>query len=153
MSKMRNKLGTLGYKGTGVAIIRAGGSKRVMLHKLSNVLLTGVIGLALSCGIALAQASDDQSGKQQGSANRSTKMGQSMSVTGCLQKDTAKQNEYTIRGEDGTTWALKDSSTAKLGDHVNHKVTVTGKVTKEGHETQPGDLSVSDVKMISQSCQ
>ena len=78
--------------------------------------------------------------------------GQTMTVTGCVQKDTKEKNEYLITGEDGKTWGLKSSS-VKLADHVNHKVTVSGKVTKEGHENEAGDLNVSDLKMVSTSCQ
>jgi hypothetical protein len=48
-------------------------------------------------------------------------------------------------GEDGKTWGLKSNS-VKLADHLNHRVTVTGKVTKEGHETEAGDLSITGVR-------
>src|SRR5438105_1180271 len=50
-------------------------------------------------------------------------------VTGCLaQGDEA--NEFSIKGEDGKTYGLR-SSNVKLSEHLNHKVTVTGKVTSE----------------------
>jgi hypothetical protein len=75
-----------------------------------------------------------------------------MTVTGCLTKDAKEKDEYVIRGEDGKTWGLKSTS-VKLADHLNHKITVTGKVTKEGHENEAGDLNVSDLKMVSESCQ
>ena len=126
-----------------------------MLQKVSSAIFAGMIGLVLVCGQARAQASDsrpDQSDKQ-GTANRSAKIvGDSMTVTGCLKKDEKEKNEYLISGEDGKTWGLKSTS-VKLGDHLNHKVTVTGKVTKEGHENEAGDLNVSDLKMVSASCQ
>ena len=119
-----------------------------MKDKLSSAMLASVIGFALTCGPALAQASD-----QSGSADRNAKLtGQTMTVTGCLTKDEKEKNEYLITGEDGKTWGLKSSS-VKLGDHLNHKVTVTGKVTKEGHEKEAGDLNVSNLKMVSESCQ
>ena len=122
-----------------------------MKHKLSSAILASVIGLALTCGPALAQASDQS--EKSGSANRNAKItGQTMTVTGCLTKDEKEKNEYLITGEDGKTWGLKSSS-VKLGDHLNHKVTVTGKVTKEGHEKEAGDLNVSNLKMVSESCQ
>jgi len=117
------------------------------------MLLTGVIGLALSCGSAFAQAADqspDQAGKQ-GSANLAAKSaGQTMTITGCLQE--RGKDEYRISGDDGKSWALKSTS-VKLGDHLNHKVTITGKVTKEGAGAEAGDLDVSNLKMVSQSCQ
>ena len=78
--------------------------------------------------------------------------GQTMTVTGCVRKDEKEKNEYLITGDDGKTWGLKSSS-VKLADHLNHKVTITGNVTKEGHETEAGDLNVSDLKMVSTTCQ
>jgi hypothetical protein len=111
-------------------------------------MLAGVLGLAMTGGFAQAQSSEPQ-----GTANRSVKMtGQTMTVTGCLQKDPKEKNEYLITGEDGKTWGLK-SSAVKLSEHLNHKVTVTGKVTKEGHESEAGDVNVSELKMVSETCQ
>src|SRR5437879_3404222 len=76
--------------------------KRIMKHKLSSAMFASVIGLALTCGPALAQASD-----QSGSADRNAKItGQTMTVTGCLTKDEKEKNEYLITGEDGKTWGL-----------------------------------------------
>ena len=54
-------------------------------------------------------------------------------------------------GEDGKSRGLT-SNTAKLGEHLNHKVTVTGKVTKVGHESEAGVVNVSDLKMVSTTC-
>ena len=120
-----------------------------MLRKFSSAMFAAVFGLVLTCAVARAQASDDQNAKQ----NRSAKItGQTMTVTGCLTQDEKEKNEYLITGEDGKTWGLKSSS-VKLHDHLNHKVTVTGKVTKEGHENEAGDLNVSNLQMVSQSCQ
>src|SRR5436190_7399042 len=101
-----------------------------MMHKFANVLITGMVGLALTCGFAQAQTSQGNSSpsKRRGSANRSVRMvGQNQTVTGCLQKEEKEKSEYLINGEDGKTWGLKSSS-VKLADHLNHKVTVTGKV-------------------------
>jgi hypothetical protein len=56
-----------------------------------------------------------------------------------------------IKDEEGRTWGLKSSS-VKLADHMNHKVTVTGKVTKKGHESETGDLKVSNLQMVSTTC-
>ena len=92
----------------------------------------------------MAQAAADQSQKQ-GAADRNA--GQSMTVTGCLQPDATSKDTYKIASEDGKTWALKSSS-VKLGDHLNHKVTVTGKTTSDA-----GELNVSNLKMVSQTCQ
>jgi|SRR5262249_42031993 len=117
-----------------------------MRYKVS-VLVTG-IGLLLTCGVAHAQTADNG-----GDANRSEKLvGQEMTITGCLQKEPKEKNEYLITGEDGKTWGLKSSS-VKLNEHLNHKVTVTGKVTKEEHGKEAGDLNVNNLQMVSHSCQ
>jgi len=77
--------------------------------------------------------------------------GQTISATGCLTKEAKQKNEYLIPGEDGKTWGLK-SNNVKWNDHLNHKVTVTGKVTKGGHGNESADVNVSDLKMISDTC-
>ena len=123
-----------------------GGLNNVM-QKFPSVLLAGMLSLGLTCGLAQAQ----NSSAKRGSSNREKITGQNMTVTGCLQKEEKEKNEYLITGEDGRTWGLKSSS-VKLGGHLNHKVTVTGKVTKEGHEKEAGDLNVTNLKMVSETC-
>ncbi|PWU04066.1 MAG: hypothetical protein C5B51_17535 [Terriglobia bacterium] len=116
----------------------------IMCHKIVSALMTGIITLALTGGLVHAR---------KGSANRSDKIvGQNMNVTGCLQKQEKEKNEYRITGEDGKTWGLKSTS-VNLADHLNHTVTVSGKVTKEEHGQETGDVNVTSLKMISQSCQ
>ena len=56
---------------------------------------------------------------------------QPTSLTGCLEKGTAKDT-YTLKSTDGKTYTLT-SATVKLGEHVGHKVAVTG--TAPGMET------------------
>src|SRR5437016_5603558 len=117
-----------------------------MTQKLGNGLLVGVACLGLTTGLAQAQTTPGAPGQSErrGTADRNSKMAaHNMSVTGCLQKDEKEKGEYLITGEDGKTWGVKSTS-VKLEDHVNHKVTVTGKVTKEGHETEAGDLNVTN---------
>src|SRR5438105_4903255 len=111
-----------------------------MMHKLSIVMLTGIASLVLVSGSAQA----DPKGKTGAKIT-----GQTMTVTGCLTQDAKEKNEYMIAGEDGKTWGLK-SHTVKLGEHLNHKITVTGKVTKGGHETEAGDMNVTNLKMVSE---
>src|SRR5438093_13697370 len=115
-----------------------------MIHRFPSVLLTGMVGLALTCGLA--------QGAKKGSSNREKMVGQEMTVTGCLQKEAKEKNEYLITGADGKTWGAKSKSVT-LGDHLNHKVTVTGKVTKEEHGSEAGDLDVTNLTMVSQTCQ
>jgi len=125
-----------------------------MTQKFRNGLLVGVAYLGLTTGLAQAQTPGDPGqSERRGGADRNAKMaGHNMSVTGCLQKDEKEKGEYMITGEDGKSWGVKSTS-VKLEDHVNHKVTVTGKVTKEGHETEAGDLNVTNLKMVSETCQ
>lgn len=88
--------------------------------------------------------------------------GNSMSVTGCLQKGD-ERGEFSITGEDGKKYGLR-STAVKLSSHVGHKVTVTGQMKKEENEEseknekkeesskEAGDLNVTALKMISKSC-
>jgi hypothetical protein len=85
-------------------------------------------------------------------------------VTGCLQKGN-QADQFSITGEDGKSWDLR-SSTVKLADHVGHQVTVTGSPTREAKAEEKkegqvenaarkeglGELSVTDLKMVSPSC-
>ena len=113
-----------------------------MMRTVSTVILIGTIGLALNFGLSSAEPKD-----------KATKItGQTMTVTGCVKQEPKEKNEYLITGEDGKTWGLK-SRTVKLSEHLNHKITVTGKVTKGGHESEAGDLDISNLQMVSQSCQ
>ena len=85
-------------------------------------------------------------------------------VTGCVQKGD-QPGEVSITAEDGRIWELH-STTAKLDEHSNHKVTVTGTATrdtkaeakKEGQvenasgKQEYGDLLVSSLTMVSKTC-
>jgi hypothetical protein len=89
-------------------------------------------------------------------------------VTGCLQKGH-EPGELSITGEDGKTWDLS-SKTVKLDEHVGHQVTVTGsahreskaqekaeekkegQVEKAAEKEEYGDLRVTDLKMVSETC-
>ena len=91
-------------------------------------------------------------------------------VTGCLAKgDSAK--EFMLTGSDGSTWEVKSSKVA-LAEHVGHTVTATGVVSnatmhnmkedakdtaKDAGMTKKSDehghLTVTAVKMVSESCQ
>ena len=90
-------------------------------------------------------------------------------VTGCLSKGDSA-SEFVLTASDGSTWEVKSSKVA-LADHVGHTVTATGTVSsmkedakeaandagmkndsgmKKGGEA--GHLTVTDVKMVSDSC-
>ena len=112
-----------------------------------STMCNGILGLVLTSGFASAQSKATNANVGQ------VTVGQEMTVTGCLTKEAKEKNEFLISGEDGRTWGLKSTS-VKLADHLNHKVTVTGKVTKKEHEgKEAGDLKVSNLQMVSQTCQ
>ena len=90
-------------------------------------------------------------------------------VTGCLSKgDSAK--EFLLTGTDGSTWEVRSGKVA-LAEHVGHTVTATGVVSnatahnmKEDAKdaakdsgmkktnNEHGHLTVTQVKMVSESC-
>jgi hypothetical protein len=91
-------------------------------------------------------------------------------VTGCLSKGNSA-NEFRLTGEDGSTWEVRSSKVA-LAEHVGRTVTATGVVSnakmhnmKEDakdaakdsgmtkSDNEHGHLKVTDVKMVSESCQ
>jgi hypothetical protein len=85
-------------------------------------------------------------------------------VTGCLQKGD-EPGEYSITGEDGKTYGLR-SKAVKLSQHLGHKVTITGTLRPESAEkekgeaeehekkeaAEAGDIRVTDLKMVSDTC-
>jgi len=98
-------------------------------------------------------------------AQKSSKSSEGVSVTGCLQKGGDAPGEFSITGADGKVYGLRSSS-VKLADHVGHTVTVSGKLkaegkdededeakeSKEGGKKESGDIQVSKLKMVSESC-
>jgi hypothetical protein len=90
-------------------------------------------------------------------------------VTGCLAKgDSAK--EFMLTGNDGSTWEVR-SSKVDLAEHVGHTVTATGVVSNatahnlkedakdaakdsgmKKTDAEHGHLTVTEVKMVSDSC-
>jgi hypothetical protein len=90
-------------------------------------------------------------------------------VTGCLSKgDSAK--EFLLTGTDGSTWEVRSSRVA-LAEHVGHTVTATGVVSNakmhnmkedaketakdsgmKKSDTEHGHMTITDVKMVSESC-
>jgi hypothetical protein len=90
-------------------------------------------------------------------------------VTGCLLKGDGA-NEFLLTGTDGSTWEVRSSKVA-LAEHVGHTVTATGVVSngtahnmkedakdaaKDSGATKTNDehghLTVTQVKMVSESC-
>jgi hypothetical protein len=85
-------------------------------------------------------------------------------ITGCLSKGDSS-NEYQVNAPNGGTWEVK-SDAVDLASHVGHTVTVTGTVNnamahgaKEkakdktmDNPNEHGHLTVTNVKMVSESC-
>lgn len=100
-----------------------------------------------------------QMGDQKASA------GSNQTVSGCVQAGI-EPGGFFLTGEDGKVWELYSEKVA-LADHVGHTVTVTGSPANrsqaqeeksQAHEKQEtagkehGDLQVSSVKMVRESC-
>ena len=130
-----------------------------MSHKIAKLAFWLIPILCLSlCPVALIAQT----------AAPEKKAEKSQTVTGCLQKADAS-GEFSITGEDGKTWGLSSTS-VKLDQHIGHKVTVTGSTTHESAKTEKAeekkegqvenaaskaeyaDLTVTSLKMVSDSC-
>jgi flagellar biosynthesis/type III secretory pathway M-ring protein FliF/YscJ len=138
--------------------------KRLMLVSLTLAVFVCLTALARDA----AKPSDDQAKQDSAKAapqeNQEKSASQTKTLTGCLQKGD-QPDEFSIRGEDGKSWELR-SSTVKLADHVGHQVTVTGSPTREAKaeekkegqvekaagKEEMGELRITSLKMVSQSC-
>ena len=131
-----------------------------------------IVLLSLCPLVVNAQESATQEKKEEKAEKKAEKKGThpTKTVTGCLQKGD-EPDEFAITTEDGKTYGLR-STNVKLADHVGHKVTVTGASTHESKEEKAaekqekkegkvenaagkqeiGDLKVTDLKMVSASC-
>ena len=135
-----------------------------MFHKIVKLSFWLVAVLSVSlCSVAL------QAQEPAAPAPTTAKpMHSGITVTGCLQKGDSA-DEFAIAGKDGKTWELR-SKTVKLDEHVGHTVTVIGvrhqetkaeeakeaktetKESKEAEAKEAGDLRVTSLKMVSDSC-
>jgi hypothetical protein len=89
-------------------------------------------------------------------------------VTGCLHQEG---DDYNLATKSGGTWELK-SDAVKLAPHVGHTITVSGVVSNAAmhgvkedvkgearehgvakHSTEHGHMTVTNAKMVSDSCQ
>ena len=129
----------------------------------------GKILLRCACGLSLillplAMFGQSGSASDMGQSGSSMSSGQSVSATGCLQKGQ-ENGGYYLTDENGKTWELTGKS---LPSHVGHKVTVSGNLEPDSKSRESkkesmekaeagtnkyGDLHVTDVKMVSESCQ
>ena len=138
--------------------------KRLMLFSIALALFVSLTALAQET----TKPGDDQAKQDNTKAapqeNQEKSASQTKTVTGCLQKG-GQPDQFSIIGEDAKSWDLR-SSTVKLADHVGHQVTVTGSPTREAKAEEKkegqvekaagkeelGELRVTSLKMVSQSC-
>jgi hypothetical protein len=136
--------------------------KKLVLTTLSFVFLTSLV-----C-MAQAPATQDKTKEAAAQEKPAHKPVPAKTVTGCLQKGE-QAAEFSITGEDGKSWDLS-STTIKLDEHVGHQVTVTGSAHRESKATEKaeekkegqvekaagkeeyGDLRVTELKMVSETC-
>jgi Protein of unknown function (DUF5818) len=119
----------------------------------------------LASTVALAQdAAKPETAPVAAPAQLTPTAAQPLTVTGCLQKGT-QPGEVTLTAADGKSYDLRSDS-VKLDQHIGHQVTVTGTASPEtkAEEKKEGqvekasskeaiaNLSVTDVKMISETC-
>jgi hypothetical protein len=132
-----------------------------MKTKLNRLLMCLILA-GLSASWALAQS---ESGDSKSKSDVRT-------VTGCLTKGDSA-DEFLLTGNDGSTWEARASkSGVDLSSHVGHTVSATGVVsnttahnlkedTKDAakdtgmkkNNTEHGHLKITDVQMVSESCQ
>ena len=132
--------------------------KKFMFVSFAFALLTSAVSLAQDAAqppnaTAPVQAQQD-----------STAVKPPETLTGCLTKGD-QPGEVTLTAADGKAWGLRSDS-VKLEKHIGHQVTATGTVThetkaeekKEGQMENAaskeayGDLNVTDIKMVSETC-
>src|SRR5215472_8662107 len=89
--------------------------KSKQLVSLTLIFLFALCVFALTAGV---QKSNNKNGN--------------VTVTGCLQKGD-EADEFALTGDDGKLYDLRSSS-VKLGEHVGHKVTVSGNFKAEAYE-------------------
>lgn len=137
--------------------------KKLMLATLTFAFLATLVCLAQEPANQNTTKEPSTQEKQDHKATSPTK-----TVTGCLQKGH-EAGGFTITGEDGKTWDLSSRS-VKLDAHVGHQVTVTGSAHRESKAEEKaeekkegqmekaagkeeyGDLRVTDLKMVSETC-
>jgi hypothetical protein len=131
--------------------------KRFMFVSFAFALLASAVSLAQDAATPPNTTASAQ-------AKQDAKTVKPKTVTGCLTKGN-QPGEVTLTAADGKTWDLRSDS-VKLEEHIGHQVSATGTVThetkaeekKEGQVEKAaskeayGDLNVTEVKMVSETC-
>jgi hypothetical protein len=120
-----------------------------MKSNILKCLLVGILSLGLGSGMTYAAQREKPSDTDKGA-------GKTVTITGCLQKGD-EAGEYSIKDENGKEYGLRSTS-VKMDSHVNHKVTVTGKMVESDKEKEKGKeghehVDVTNLKMVSTTCQ
>ena len=109
----------------------------------------------------------------QDASNDSKSKSDTRTITGCLSTEHGSSNskEFLLTASDGSTWEVRSDS-VPLAEHVGHTVSATGVVKnttahnmkedakdaaadahmKKGN-TEHGHMTITDVQMVSSSCQ
>src|SRR6202790_3697656 len=130
------------------------------MTKLSRLLLCVVLA-GLTTAWAIAQDSDTDAKSK----------GEVRSITGCVTKGPSA-NEFLLTASDGSTWEVHNNNAIDLTSHLGHTIRVKGVVShskmhnmkedakaaakdvgRKKKKTAHGHLKVTDVRMVSESCQ
>jgi hypothetical protein len=123
-------------------------------------------------GLVLAGLATSWAVAQDSTAVDSKSKGDVRTVTGCLSKGDSA-DEFVLTGNDGSTWEVRNSKSGPdLAAHVGHTVAATGVVSNakmhdmkedakdaakdsgmKKDNTEHGHLKITDVQMVSDSCQ
>ena len=132
--------------------------KKLIFVSFAFALLGSAVALAQDAAQPGSATVSAQATQDQKPANHSK------TVTGCLQKGD-QPGEVSLIGPDGKSWDLRSES-VKLDQHIGHQVTATGTATRETKAEEKkegqvekaaskeayGDLNVTDLKMVSETC-
>ena len=132
-----------------------------MTAKLSRLIMCLILaGLTASWAVAQEQTSDSKSKSDV------------RTVTGCLTKGDSA-DEFVLTGSNGSTWEIRGSkSGVDLASHLGHTISATGVVSNatahnmkedakdaahdtgmKHNNTEHGHLKITDVQMVSETCQ
>jgi hypothetical protein len=130
------------------------------MKKLSRLLLCAVL-VGLTTAWAIAQDSDTDAKSK----------GEVRSITGCVTKGPSA-TEFLLTASDGSTWEVHNNNAIDLTSHLGHTIKAKGVVSNtkmhnmkedakgaatdagmKKHGAEHGHLKVTDVSMVSESCQ
>jgi len=130
------------------------------MKKLSR-LLSCVVLAGLTTAWAIAQDSDTDAKSK----------GEVRSITGCVTKGPSA-TEFLLTASDGSTWEAHNNNAIDLTSHLGHTIKAKGVVSNtkmhnmkedakgaatdagmKKHSAEHGHLKVTDVSMVSESCQ